>query len=192
MSGYGVALFVHLCALFVAFATTGMLGLALARLRAARTCGEALPWLALGKTAGIVFPAVLLTLLGSGVYMVHSAWTWGTPWVDAGLAGVVFLGVVGDRVEGGRARRIAQVLAANPGAPIEGRAAVALHDPLWWSAAVVNPCVALGIAFDMSTKPGPAGAAVAPVVAIVVGLAAAVPLWRPRQAVSRASEGAAI
>ncbi len=191
MSGYDIALFVHLCALFVAFATTGMLGLALARLRAARTCGEALPWLALGKAAGIVFPAVLLTLLGSGAYMVHSAWTWHAPWVDAGLAGVVFLGVAGDRIEGGRGKRIARVLAADPGAPIEGRAAAVLHDPLWWSAAVVNPCVALGVAFDMATKPGPVAAGAAPAVALAVGLAAAVPLWRPRQPAAGAGEGAA-
>ena len=113
MHAYELVLFVHILALFVAFGVTGTMWLALARMRTARVCGEALPWLALGKTAGIVFPAVLLTLLATGAYLVRSSWTWSTPWVDAGLAGVVFLGIVGDRVEGGRARTIARATGAS-------------------------------------------------------------------------------
>jgi hypothetical protein len=181
VSSYSIALFIHLCALFVAFATTGMLALALTRVRSAQDCGDALRWLALGKTAGIVFPIVILTLLASGAFMVRDSWTWETPWVDAGLAGVVFLGVVGDRLEGGRARKIAGLLAADPAAPIEGRTAEALHDPLWWSGVVANPCIAVAVAFDMVTKPGPVGAGTALAVALFVGAAAAVPLWRRRK-----------
>lgn len=181
MHAYDVALFVHLLALFVAFGVTGMLWFALARIRSARICGEALQWLAVGKTAGMVFPVVLLTLLATGAYMVHDSWTWTTPWIDAGLAGVVFLGIVGDRVEGGQAKKIAQVLASDPGAPIEGRAAAALRNPGFWSAAIVNPLIATAVAFDMVNKPGPVGAGAALAVALGVGCAAAFPLWRSRQ-----------
>jgi hypothetical protein len=180
MHAYDVALFVHLLALFVAFGITGMLWFALARIRSARVCGEALQWLAVGKTAGMMFPVVLLTLLATGAYMVHDSWTWSTPWVDAGLTGVVFLGLVGDRVEGGQARKIAQVLAVDPGAPIEERAAAALRNPWFWSAAIVNPLIATAVAFDMVVKPGPIGAGAALAVALGVGCAAAVPLWRVR------------
>jgi hypothetical protein len=178
MHAYDIALYVHLLSLFVAFGVTGAMCLALARLRTVRTCGEALQWLAVGKTAGMVFPVVLLTLLATGAFMVHHSWTWTTPWVDAGLVGVVFLGVVGDRVEGGRAKKIAQVLAAETAAPVEGRVAVALRDPLFWSAAIVNPLVAAAVAFDMATKPGATGSAAALAVAVAVGCAAAIPLWR--------------
>lgn len=180
MHAYTIALFVHLLALFVAFSVTGALWLALARIRSARVCGEALQWLAVGKTAGMVFPVVLLTLLGTGAFMVHDSWTWSTPWVDAGLAGVVFLGIVGDRVEGGQAKKIAQVLAADPAAPVEGHTAAALRNPWFWSAAVANPLVAIAVAFDMVDKPGPFGAGAALAVALVVGCAVAVPLRRSR------------
>jgi hypothetical protein len=178
MHAYDIALYVHLLSLFVAFGVTGAMCLALARLRRTRVCGEALQWLAVGKTAGMMFPVVLLTLLATGAFMVHHSWTWTTSWVDAGLAGVVFLGIVGDRVEGGRAKKIAQVLAADPTAPLEGRAATAVRDPLFWSAAIVNPLIAAAVAFDMVTKPGATGAGAALAVAVCVGCAAAVPLWR--------------
>lgn len=190
MHAYDIALYLHILSLFVAFAVTGTMWTALARIRSARVCGEALQWLALGKTAGMVFPVVLLTLLATGAFMVHSSWTWSTPWVDAGLTGVVFLGVVGDRVEGGQAKKIAHVLAADPGAPLEGRAAAALRNPLFWTAGIVNPLIATAVAFDMVTKPGPAGAGAALAVALVVGCAAAVPLWRTRAVEAPASEGA--
>lgn len=180
MSGYTVALYIHLCALFLAFGMVGATALAMTRLRRARVCSEALQWLAIGKTTGIVFPIVLVTLLASGAYMVHDQWSWGTPWIDAGLTGVVFLGVVGDRLEGGRASRIASVLAADPNAPVAGATAAALRDPLFWSAVAVNPCIALAVAFDMANKPGPIGAGAALAVALVVGSTMAVPLWHIR------------
>jgi hypothetical protein len=185
MNAYGIALFVHLCALLAAFAATGLTGLAMRRLRSARVAGEALQWLALGKSAAHVFPVALLTLVASGAYMVHRAWSWDTGWVDAGLAGVVFLGVVGDRLEGGRAGRLAQALAADPRAPIEGAAARLLRDPVWWSASLVNPAVALGVVFVMATKPSLGGSIAALAVAAAAGATAAVPLWRaPERAAS--------
>ena len=188
MHAYEIVLYLHILSLFVAFGVTGALWFALARLRSARVCGEALQWLAVGKTAGMVFPVVLLTLLATGAFMVHHSWTWSTPWVDAGLTGVVFLGVVGDRVEGGKGKKIAHVLAADPGAPIQGAAAAALRNPLFWSAGLVNPLIATAVAFDMVTKPGPAGAGAALAIAVVVGCAAAVPLWRTRPTEAPAPE----
>ncbi len=178
MHAYGLALFVHLSALLTAIAATGVIAVAMRQVRAARVGAEALQWLGLAKSAAHVFPLALLTLVASGAYMVHSAWTWSTPWVDAGLTGVVFLGVVGDRLEGGRAARLAAALAADPGAPIEGRAATLLRDPIWWTAATVNPAVAVGVVFDMATKPGPLGSAAALVVAAAAGAVLAVPRWR--------------
>lgn len=182
MSAYTIALFIHLSALFAAFGATALIGYALRRLRTSAICGAALEWLALGKAAARVFPVALLTLVGSGAYMVGHAWTWDAPWVDTGLAGVVFLGVVGDRLEGGRAKKIAAVLAADPAAPVAGRAAAAVADPVFWTASLVNPLVAFGVAFCMVNKPSAAGCAAVVLAAIAIGAATAVPMWRRRGA----------
>jgi hypothetical protein len=188
MNGYGIALFLHLCALLAAIGASAVIGLAMHRICSARVAGEALQWLGTCKAVAHVFPVALLTLLASGAYMVHRAWRWDAGWVWAGIAGVVFLGVVGDRVEGGRAKRIAHALAADPGAPLEGRLASLVRDPLWWTAAMVNHAVALAVVFAMATKPGLAGSLAALAVAVAVGAAVAVPLRRaPARAEARAT-----
>ena len=175
---YDIVLFVHLAALFAAFGATAVVAVAMRRIRSAVTGAEALPWLALGKHAAHIFPAALLTLLASGAYMVHRAWSWDRGFVVAGLAGIVFLGVVGDRVEGGRARRLAHALAADPQALVAEHAAGLVQDPVWWTAALVNPAVALAVAFDMATKPSVAAAFAVLAVGAALGAALAVPLWR--------------
>jgi len=180
---YDIVLFVHLSALFAAFGPTAVVAVAMRRIRAAVTGAEALPWLGLGKHAAHVFPAALLTLLASGAYMVHRAWSWDSGFVVAGLTGIVFLGVVGDRVEGGRARRLAHALAAKPHARIADHATELVHDPVWWTAASVNPAVALGVAFDMATKPSVVVSFAALALAAALGAVLAVPLWhRPAAA----------
>ena len=178
MHAYTIALFVHLCALLAAVSAAALITFSMRRLRTTRTGGEALQWLGLGKSASHVFPVALLTLVASGAYMVHSSWSWGRPFVDAGLAGVVFLGVVGDRVEGSRARRAAEALAPQPAEPIDERGRALLRDPLWWTAAMANQAVAIGVVFVMVTKPSALGAALALCVAIAAGALVAVPLWR--------------
>lgn len=182
MNGYGIALFLHLLALLAAIGASAVIALAMHRIRAARVAGEALQWLGTCKAVANVFPVALLTLLASGAYMVHRAWSWDAGWIWAGLAGVVFLGAAGDRLEGGRAKRIAQALAADPAAPLQGRLAELVRDPVWWTAATVNHAVALAVVFVMATKPGLGGSVAALVVAVAVGAAVAVPLRRPAAA----------
>jgi hypothetical protein len=174
MNGYDIALFFHLLALFAAFAATAVIGLAMRRVLTARTAGDALQWLGLAKRTAHVFPLALLTLVASGAVMVSDRWSWSTAWVDAGLAGVLFLALVGDQVAGRRAAALARALAVNPTAPVSER----VRDPLWWAASQANPGVALGVVFAMVTKPSAAGSAAALIVSGLLGVLTAVPLRR--------------
>lgn len=174
MDGYHIALFVHLCALLAAIGASAVVALAMRRVRSSQTGRDALPWLALGKSAARTFPPAILALVASGAYMVHDSWSWSAGWVDAGLAGAVLLGVLGDRVEGRAAHRVAMALAADPAAP----AGAIVRDRVWWTAGLVNPALATGIVFVMTTKPSLAGSIASLVVAVAIGAVAAVPLWR--------------
>ncbi len=165
MDGYRIALFLHLCALMAGVGASGLVLLVMLRVRSAATGREALPWLALGKSAARTFPVALVVLVATGAYMVQHSWTLGTGWVDVGLAGAVLLGVVGDRLEGRTARRVAASLAADPDAP----AAAVVRSRIWWTATLVNPAIVVGIVFLMATKPSLAGSIGALVVAILVG-----------------------
>ncbi|HVU77615.1 MAG TPA: hypothetical protein VHC67_08530 [Gaiellaceae bacterium] len=186
MSTYGIVLFIHLSAAVGAFAANGVLLLVLRRIRAAQTGAEALPWLAIGKATARAFPPALLLLFASGAYLVHDAWTWRTGWIDAGIAGAIVLPLVGDRLEGRAAARLAQALAA---APQEAPGAL-VRDPMFWTASLVNPALALGIVFVMATKPSLAGSIAALLVAVALGALAAVPLWRSPQAARALAAGA--
>jgi hypothetical protein len=174
MSTYGVVLFVHLSALTLAFGADGMIVLVRRRLLAARTGAEALQWLLIAKAAARAYPVALIVLVASGAYMVHDAWSWGTGWVDAGLAGAVALAVLGGGVEGRAAERIAKGLAARPQeAPGE-----LVRDRVFWTVGLGNPALALGIVFVMATKPALGGALGALAVAFAIGAAAAQPFCR--------------
>lgn len=187
---YQLALFVHLCALLAAIGASAVVALAMRRVRSAETAGGALPWLGLCKDVARVFPVALLVLVASGAYMVHRAWSWDTGWVDAGLVGAVLLGLLGDRVEGAAGRRLAGRLLADPSRSLADSALV--RDPVWWTAALVNPALALGIVFVMVTKPSFAGGLAILAIAIVLGALGAVRFWAtapsarsPRERVAR-------
>jgi hypothetical protein len=171
MKAYDLVLFLHLGALLAAFSASGIIHFSMLRMRGARTGGEALQWLGACHAVSKVFPVALLTLVGSGAWMVHDLWSWSTGFVDAGLTGAAALFVLGGAVEAARAKKAAAALAAAPGAPVTGAAAALVRDPVWWAASWGSSGLAVGIAFAMVTKPGAAGAFAAIVVAFAAGAA---------------------
>jgi hypothetical protein len=170
MHGYHIALFIHLLALLGAFAASSLVHFSMLRLREAGDGREALQWLGLAHRLARVFPVALLVLLGSGVWMVREAWDWDAGLVEAGLTGVVLLFVLGGAVEGGRARKVAAVLAADPAAAPGG----VVRDAVWWATNWANTGIAIAVVFAMATKPSPAGAFAA--VAVGAGAGACIGL----------------
>jgi hypothetical protein len=177
MTGYHIALFIHICGLLIAIGAVGVILLAMTRVRAARTSADALPWLEIDKAVARAFPVAILTLFVSGAYMVHKAWSWDTGWVDVGIAGLIFLGLIGDRVQGARARLLAKTLAERPG-PIDPSTAAMLRDRVWWTASMVNTGLAIGVVYAMVSKLSLAGSIASVLIAAAVGAAVAVPFWR--------------
>lgn len=173
MNQYHVALFIHLLALLAAFGASTIVHVSMSKLRSARNGGEALQWLGLAHAFARVFPIALAALVGTGVWMVHGRWPWSAGFVEAGIAGVVFLALSGGVVEGGRARKLAGALAARPGEPL-GHAEALYRDPVWWSTSFANTCVAIAVVLVMVMQPSTAASFAALVVALVVGCAGGV------------------
>lgn len=154
MDGYGIVLFLHLCALLGAIGTAALLHFAESRLRAADTVATVRIWAGLIENGAKVFPVALLVLLGSGAYLVNHRWSWNAGWIEAALAGVFVLFVVGVLVIGGRSRAIARELwEANEGA-VPARLAQLAREHVAGVASWTNTGLALGIVFVMTTKPG--------------------------------------
>ncbi len=163
MDTYRLALFCHLLALLGAITASGLAHFAERRMLAASSRTELRQWARMVAHIEPVFPVALLTLVATGAYMVHRAWSWDAGFVDAGLAGVAVLFVVGVGVLGPRMRVLLRALDADAEVPVR-----LVRDPVARAASWVNTGVALGVVFAMTVKPSLAGA----IAALVVGAAA--------------------
>lgn len=179
MNVYSLMLFFHFVFLIAAVAATALVGYAALRLRSAETAADATLWGNFVRRVVPVFPIASLGLIGTGAYMTAIAWSWSTPWVIAGLAGLFMIMLLGSGVEGSRGRATRAELRA---AGMSPRARQLLCDPLAWSAKVMTWTLVLAVTFVMTAKPTALICAAALAAALVGGVIGAVPFWtrRPR------------
>ena len=167
---FTTVLFVHLCALFAAFAASALVHHGERRLASSGTVAEVSQWLGFVRKVSVTFPLAILVLLASGGYMVHSeGLAWRTGWLEASLAGIVLLAVNGPAVIGGRMRRLQEALKAS-GGTFGPELARSVNDPVIRCAGWVNTLLALGIAYLMVAKPAPGMAFGVLAVALVLGV----------------------
>jgi uncharacterized membrane protein len=176
---FTTVLFVHLCALFAAFAASALAHHGERRLASAETVAEAGQWLGFVRRVSVTFPLAILVLLASGGYMVHSeGLAWRTGWLEASLAGIVLLAVNGPAVIGGRMRRLQEALKASGGTFGPELARLA-NDPVMRCAGWINTLLALGIAYLMVAKPALGISFGVLAVALVLGVLMGRPGRRP-------------
>lgn len=157
MTGYHIALLLHLAALLSATAASAIVHLAAGRRAAAPTLRQAMEWAKLQATTARVFPVAVITLVATGAYMVSSRWGWHTGWIEAGLAGAVLLlangAMMGKRGAAEAKRNVERLQrAAGRELPNDGppdRAGAILGE--------ASTGLALAIVVVMTLKPGLAG-----------------------------------
>jgi hypothetical protein len=173
LNTYHVVLYVHIVALLVGMSAGAVLVACLFRLRAARTLADAVPFGMLAGKVEKLFPVAVLGLFGSGAYMTSDLWTWSTGWIGVSIVGLVVLSLQGPLVGGRTARRLEAALHANgPGELGEEARRMTVHPGLWVTE-FTNLALVLAIIWNMTEKPGTAGAVAALVVAYAVGAALA-------------------
>lgn len=177
MKLYHIVLFIHICALLAAIATSALSHYSVARMQAASTVGEVRSWVPVIGNARKIFPIALLTLVASGAYMVSKAWSWSAGWVNAALIGVVLLFISGVFV-GFRFGPLRRALEGDASAPVSPTVTRILRDPLTNSLAWANTFLAIGIVYIMTNKPGLGDSLIALVVAMAIGVVVAIPSWR--------------
>jgi uncharacterized membrane protein len=110
--------------------------------------------------------------------MTSKVWTWSTGWIVVGVVVLVLLGALGGGVAGRRAHALKQALMANGPGALGDAARRLTRDPALWIVSFANPGMVLGVVWDMSEKPGTAGAIAAVVVGFAVGAALALLIIR--------------
>ncbi len=179
MDRYHVALFLHLLALIVATFVTAVTKMAVGRRARARTVGEALDWHKVLDSSSKLFPVCLAVFVLTGFYMLGISHVdpFSTGFIVAGLFGVVFLLTSGVflAVKGKALSAVLEGMTKKgadlPAPKLVPPAIVAMLP-------TTNTGVALGVVFDMVTKPTSIPVALA-VVAIGLVLGALMGVRRP-------------
>jgi hypothetical protein len=179
MHAYNVVLYLHLLALFIGIGAASILLICLVQLRAADTLAEAVPWGAVAGKVGRAFPIAILGLFATGAYMTSDRWSWSTGWIDVGIAGLAILALQGPLLAERTAHKLKAALQANGPGPLGEHARRMARHPGLWVAEFSNIGVVLGVVWNMTEKPGTAGAVAAVAVGYIVGALLAYPLTKP-------------
>jgi hypothetical protein len=170
---YHYVLYVHLLSLLLGVGAGSVLLTCLFQLKAARTVEAAVPWgIVSGKVARL-FPVAILGLFGTGAYMTSNLWTWGTGWIDVGIAALVVLGVQGGGIAEHTAKKLQAALMANGPGPIGAEARRMTLHPGLWVVELSNFGLVLGVVWNMTEKPGWGGSIAAALVGYAVGVVVA-------------------
>jgi len=172
---YSIALFFHIAGALGVFAALALDWVGIAKLRGARTVEQVREWAGVYGVIRALGAASVAALLIFGLYM--TAVTWGpTGWIGIGFLSLLFIAVFGV-VSGIRLSRVFAAAGSGQGSLREDLRG-ALQSPLFVASVRARTAVALGVVFLMTVKPDGVGSLLVTVIALVLGIASAVPALR--------------
>lgn len=140
----------------------------------------------LTRLALVVDPLSGIAVAATGLSFIISAWGWSVAWIDVSLASFVLITLAAPFMQGRRLLMIHRIVARAPDGAVPEDLRRLIHDPvLRVSVQCVLP-LATGLLALMALKPGLVGALVIMGVALLAGIATALPnglrTWRPSRA----------
>jgi hypothetical protein len=185
MSVYDIFLFFHISGAIGYFLSSGVWLLGLSILQRAQRVEQVRTIASLTAQAGPVSGISLLLLLVTGLYMVTSAWTFTTGWIDVALISLALIAPYGAALIEPRRRAINRLAQETPDGPIPETLERLIHNSVLRTAVQTLPLLLLGIVFLMTTKPSLIGSLIVMAVALALGLVSSlllVVLSRPQSA----------
>jgi hypothetical protein len=152
VTGRSIALFVHLLGVVMLFVAMGIVQRAGLRVRGSSTVEELRLWLSLAQTTRGMFPAALLFILASGLYVTGTLWSFDRPWIVVAMVTIVVIGIFGGAVVGRGFAAIGG--AATSTGPVAPELARIVARPAPWVAATALNGMAIGLLWLMVNKPG--------------------------------------
>ncbi len=147
-----IALFIHLLGMLTLFIAMGITQRTGTRMRAAASIEELRLWLGLARTTGPMWLSAFVFILGSGLYLAGTGFSFETPFIATGIGTILIIGVVGGAFVG---RGMAAMVKA---AAMSGQITADLREqvsrPAIWIAATALNGLALGVLWIMVNKPG--------------------------------------
>ena len=180
MNSFSIALFLHIVGALGVFVALSLEWTGLRQLRGAILPEQVRAWMGILKSTNKVgFPSMLTTVI-TGIYMVLNGLSW-VPWTLVVLGALVLVIVLSVVLSKPRMAAIGQALAMEKG-PVSQTFHDLVNHPILWISIQTRVAVALGIIFLKIAKPNFVGSLLTIGVAIVLGIASALPMRRPEQA----------
>ncbi len=180
MSNYSIVLFLHIVGALGFFVVLGLEWIGLWQLRSAILPEEVRVWMGIFKSTNPLGFVSMLTTVITGLYMMLTVWR-GVAWILVVLGSLVLEIVLFVVLTGPRMAAIGQTLAAEKRPVSQTFHSLANH-PLLWISVQTRVAIVLGIVFLKIAKPGLGGSLLTIGVAIVLGLASALPVLRRERA----------
>ena len=176
MSNYSIAVFLHIVGALGFFVVLGMEWIGLAQVRRAKLPDEARAILGMVKSADrLGFISMPITII-TGIYMLVTVWGW-VPWIIVVLGALVLEIVLFVVLAKPRMATIEQALAAETEF-VSQTFHDLVNDPILWISIRTRVAIILGIVFLKIATPDLRGSLLTIGIAIVLGLASAVPIFR--------------
>ena len=178
MNGYAIALFFHIVGALGFFVALGLEWTGLWQIGSATTSKLVRAWMSISKSAHRLGIAAML--LVSGSYMMATVWG-GVAWIVVSLGALVLRVVLTLALTGPRMAALGRALATEKGSVTTTFHNVA-NQPLLWISIQTRIAIALSIIFLKTAKPDVGGSLLTLGIAVVLGLASALPVPRRERA----------
>jgi hypothetical protein len=178
MTFYAFILFVHIASAFILFGALLLESLAFGSLRRTADASALRQWIPVAAMSPrLSGPASGLILL-SGAYLGHVLKAWDQAWLSASLIALVAAGIIGLSVTSPRIRVLSRIPVA--GGIISADLRTRVQDPVLLASVRVRLALVLAILLVMVGKVNLGASLLIIVSALLLGLAASVPLWKHR------------
>ncbi len=184
MNAYSIALFLHVVGAIGIFVALGLEWTGLWQIRSATTPQQVGGWMRILKSVRKFGFASMLAAVMTGIYMMVTVWG-GEAWITVTVGSLVLMIALAQVVTAPRMMAIGRALASEK-APLSQAFYSLANQPLLWISIQTRAALALGIIFLKIAKPDLGGSLITIGVAIVLGVAFALPMPR-RERVQKGS-----
>lgn len=166
---YSIVLFLHVCGALGLFAAVGIEVVGVLGLRRARTVDQVRTYARVVKVTEPMFPVFSLLVLGAGIYLTVTQWSFRTPFVIVGLTTLVVMAALGPTVQGKRWQLVEATADELPDGLVPESLRRLIDDPVAWSSMGGSVFAVVGVVALMTIKPGWTASVAIAVAAYAVG-----------------------
>ena len=171
-----IALFLHIVGALGVSVAVGLEWTGLRQLRSAMLPEQVRTWMGIFKSVRKVGFISMLTTVITGIYMIVTYWG-DNPWIIVTMGSLILVIALAQVLTAPRMAAIGRALAAEKGSVSQTFHKLA-NDPILWISIQTRVAIVLGIVFLKIAKPDLGGSLLTIGVAIVLGIASALPMSR--------------